>query len=610
MALINQLVMSKLSLFAFVAGALFIVSASFFYYPKWKNIGAEATLSWDVSGYYAYLPAAFIYHDLKEAEFLDKAIQDYKPTPTRMQGFEHPSGHFVMKYSMGQALQYLPWFLCAHALAEPLGYPADGFSKPYQYAIGWGSLLVAIIGLWFARRNLLEYFSDRVTALVLLLLVVGTNYLNYTAFDGAMTHNWLFTAYSLLIFSTIKFYRQPSARWAAAIGLLVGWMTLTRPTEIVSALIPLLWGVGNWRELRERVHLFRANRAKLWTAFFCGGLMIFLQLAYWKYVAGEWIVYSYEDQGFDWLRPHLISVLFSYKAGWLTYSPLLFLAVAGLFFLKKQQSRVFPTVALFCLLFLYITSAWNIWWYGGSLGMRALVQSYALWIFPLASSVNWLTTRGKRGKTALFLIALPCCWINLWWTYQAHRPKGLFVTEQMNKSLYWRGLDPRTSAQDVNRLLDNAEVYQGGGPQNRTLLLQTGFENDTTAVTTERPITGRQSLRLSKDVQFSPEINLTLPSEHHSSRYWLRTTVTFRAEPKEWEWWLMTQMIVRFSAGVQKVKDNMLRLQRFADSGVVQSVYLDTRVPDQPFDKVTVFFWNGEGQKAVWLDDLTVERFE
>lgn len=178
----------------------------------------------------------------------------------------------------------------------------------------------------------------------------------------------------------------------------------------------------------------------------------------------------------------------------------------------------------------------------------------------------------------------------------------------MNKSLYWRGLDPRTSAQDVNRLLDNAEIYDGNNPKNLETLFQTGFENDTVAVTTERPISGQRSLRLSGDIQFSPEINLELPSEYHTSKYWLRTTVTFRAEPKEWEWWLMTQMIVRFSAGGEKVKDNMLRLQRYADTGITKTVYLDTQIPDRPFDKVTVFFWNGEGQKAIWLDDLTIER--
>ena len=324
------------------------------YQLKWTKQYEEATIGWDVSGYYLYLPAAFIYHDLKNVAFLDGVIEKYKPTPGHMQGFRHTGGGFVMKYPMGQALQFLPWFLVAHALAEPLGYPADGFSRPYQAAISWGSLLVALLGLWLARRNLLEYFSDRASALALLGLALGTNYLNYTAFDGAMTHNWLFAAYSALIFTTIRFYKQPSFGRAALIGLLLGWMALTRPTEIVAAFIPLFWGVGSISALRKRLVFFQKNASKIALAIFVCGAVGFLQLAYWKYATGEWIVYSYENQGFSWLRPHLVSVLFSYKAGWLTYWPFMVFGVFGLLALRRQQAALFPGVLLFCGVFLYV----------------------------------------------------------------------------------------------------------------------------------------------------------------------------------------------------------------------------------------------------------------
>lgn len=86
-----------------------------------------------------------------------------------------------MKYPMGQALQFLPWFLTAHWLAEPLGFPADGFSAPYQAAIAWGSLLIAFLGLWYLRRVLLNYFSEGITATVLVSIVFGSNYLAWPA---------------------------------------------------------------------------------------------------------------------------------------------------------------------------------------------------------------------------------------------------------------------------------------------------------------------------------------------------------------------------------------------------------------------------------------------
>ena len=132
-----------ISSLAFLASAALILAAAFFYYPKWEQPGTEATLSWDVSGYYLYLPAAFIYHDLKKLDFAPPLLEKYNPAPGFDQAFLHPSGNRVMKYSCGQALQFLPWFAAGHLAAKVFGYPADGFSQPYQTAVSWGSLLVA-----------------------------------------------------------------------------------------------------------------------------------------------------------------------------------------------------------------------------------------------------------------------------------------------------------------------------------------------------------------------------------------------------------------------------------------------------------------------------------
>jgi len=92
--------------------------ASFGYYPKWSKGHTEAILSWDVSGYYMYLPATFIYHDLKKCDFGEKIITDYQPTYDFHQAFEHKSGNRVMKYSMGQAVMFTPAFLVGHLIAS------------------------------------------------------------------------------------------------------------------------------------------------------------------------------------------------------------------------------------------------------------------------------------------------------------------------------------------------------------------------------------------------------------------------------------------------------------------------------------------------------------
>ena len=52
--------MHRLSLYAWLFGCAIILAGGLFYYPKWQKPDTEATIGWDVSGYYAYLPAAFI----------------------------------------------------------------------------------------------------------------------------------------------------------------------------------------------------------------------------------------------------------------------------------------------------------------------------------------------------------------------------------------------------------------------------------------------------------------------------------------------------------------------------------------------------------------------
>jgi len=135
------------SISAIIIAFLFILGVHFFYYPKWEQPKTEATLSWDVSGYYLYLPAAFIYSDLKQCEFAPDILDKYTPTFDFQQAFKHKaSGNYVMKYSLGQAVLMSPAFFAAHVWASnSLSYEADGFSHPYQFMISMWSLLVSII---------------------------------------------------------------------------------------------------------------------------------------------------------------------------------------------------------------------------------------------------------------------------------------------------------------------------------------------------------------------------------------------------------------------------------------------------------------------------------
>lgn len=597
---------NRISLIAFLVCSAFMLAVGVFYYPKWNQGQTEATISWDVSGYYFYLPAIFIYNDIHQVAFREEIHQKYRPASAPYQAFEHPSGNYVMKYSCGLAVQYLPFFLTAHALAPVLGYPADGFSRPYQVGIGLGSLLVALLGLWLLRKNLLRYFNDTATAITLLLIVFGTNYLDYAAINGAMTHNYLFTLYAALVALTIAYYQKPTLLKAAGLGFIVGLAALTRPTEILTALIPLLWGVGSTAALRERLSVWRRHWSQLVAAVIICGLIGSLQLIYWKLASGSWLVYSYEDQGFSWLSPHIDQGVFSFRAGWLVYTPMMGFAVLGFIALYRQHRSIFGASFLFFALFLYITFAWDIWWYGGSLGQRAMVQSYALLAFPLAAFVAFIYKR-IPWNYLIFAVFLLFSYYNLWLTHQAHKG-GMLEPGFMTKAYFWRIVLKYDLPVENRKLLDTDQDFRGER-RNVQLVYQNNFEAgmEMWADCPIEPIEGERSVCLGGAQQFSPVFSFPLPQEGGRK---LRATATFRTQNKEWDTWKMTQFIVRLKQDDQTVHERAIRIFRLLGDNETKDLHIDILLPRRAFNQAEVMFWNADGDKPIAVDNLRVERFE
>jgi len=302
-------------------------------------------------------------------------------------------------------------------------------------------------------------------------------------------------------------------------------------------------------------------------------------------------------------------------------------AVIGLWMLWRQHRAIFPAVLVFCGVFLYVTAAWDIWWYGGSLGSRAMVQSYAAWVFPLAAFVEWavqslISPQAREvqsvgsnlaphrsllpAQRSLFsLIAGVLIWFNLWWTHQAHRG-GLFQTEQMTKRYFWKVLGQTDLDRNWLKLLDTKEEFKGAQRNHVREVFAKNFEADTTGITTETAISGSKSLILNKEKQYSPLYELPVTPGQAT---WVRASITFRCDPKEWDYWRMAQFIVKFNDGDQLVKERMIRLQRHVDGSEVRTVFFDTKIPDR-FTRAAVLVWNSDSDKTLILDDLRVEIFE
>ena len=599
----------KLSLYAYILSATLIVVTSFFYYPKWNKTGSEATISWDASGYYWYLPAFVIYPRPKSLPFSGPIVEKYAPSPLFDQVFQHKkSGNWVMKYSSGLALQNLPLFLVAHVLAKPLGFEADGFSRPYQFAVQFGGVLMALIGFWYLRKVLKLFFEDTTVAIVLLLYAFCTNYLNYSAIDCAMTHSWLFSWYVILIWHTHHFYQMPTKLRALAIGAICGLMALTRPSDVIAILIPLFWGISSLRfeDILAHVLFIKNNFSKYAIASLAMICVGSIQLMYWKYVTDEWVVYSYQDQGFSWLHPHFKDYLFSYRSGWLLYTPLMIFAYIGILpllttFSKRANLSLEKTPNFAILLFIfintYIVCAWDIWWFGG----RAMVQSYPVLAFPLAALVAYVQEKNILKYLTFSLFGL-CFYYNIWWIHGSHRG-GMFDPFNMTRGYLYHTLGDWTEQREKRILFDTNEWFSGV-PQNIQTVYNNDFEQDTTARIVEK----KRKLQLSPDSQYSP--NYTFSFAGNGAK-WLRASANFTTTYREWDVWKMTQFAVQFRQGETIVKENVIRPIRLIDkNNETKNVAFDIKMCKKPFDNICIRFGNPNSEKTVFIDDVKVETHD
>ena len=360
---------------------------------KKKNL-----IIWDMKAYYSYLPAYFIHHDLT-FQFVDSNM--YKEH--NYFWVKSANGARVQKTSMGMAVLYSPFFFIGHVHAIITGDVTDGWSVPYQFWLGLSSIFYCILGLWLSSRLLTRFFSSGAVALAILAIGLATNLYYYTTIEGMLGHAYSVFLFTLMLELTIRFYQKPSWRIITMMGLLAGLCVLVRPSNIIIVIIPALWGVTNWQSLKQRFLFWWKNIPKLILLGMLAFAVYIPQLAYWKYVTGNWLFYSYGDEKFYFNNPHILSTFISFRKGLFIYTPIMIFAFIGFFFLKKYLQTGFWAIIIYTIVAIYMVSSWWCWWYGGSYSLRAYVESFAFWIFPLAAFFDTCIDKLKKKSWLMFV---------------------------------------------------------------------------------------------------------------------------------------------------------------------------------------------------------------
>ena len=291
--------------------------------------GVPNILSWDSFGYYLYLPSNFIYDDifLIDQNWIDNIFETYQPSGTFYQVITQEDGVRTIKYPIGMALFYLPFFFVGHLAALISNYPVDGFSLPYKASIFFGSIFHGFLGFLMFLRNLKLFFTQKTQIVLLLLLTLGTNYLAVNHLLNGTPHQYLFLIYCVLVYATVFWHKSFKPKYAFLIGACMGLLVITRPSDILAIFIPILWQLTNFKSLKNKLYLIvKKHKNQLIIAVISGLVVCLPQMWYWYFTTGNLIYYSYQNpgEGFDFFAPHTVDYLFSFRKGWFVYSPVFY----------------------------------------------------------------------------------------------------------------------------------------------------------------------------------------------------------------------------------------------------------------------------------------------
>jgi len=170
-------------------------------------------------------------------------------------------------------------------------------------------------------------------------------------------------------------------------------------------------------------------------AFGTALLLLLMQLFYYKLSTGNFFIYSYGNEKFNFLNPNYYDFLLSYRRGMFVYAPLLLLSLLG--FIPLFNKSIYQTIALFLFIFvmIYILSSWWMWFYGGGFGMRPVIDFYVFYVILLALFIKFSFEKKWLKWISISSIAI-CIVIAQIQTYQ--KVNFILPWDGINKEIYWQ----------------------------------------------------------------------------------------------------------------------------------------------------------------------------
>jgi len=370
----------------------------------------------DGVGYYAYARAPLIEHNLDFTQDYQFANNGFREARCDENGQPKPefrtcTGHLDNHFTVGPAMLWSPFLLAAHGgvlLARAFGskIPADGFSAPYRYAMAFATGLYGFLALLLSYRLARKYVGPTWSFIATLAIWGASSLPVYMYFNPSWSH-----AHSALMVALFLWYwdatreHRSLTQWLF-LGVIVGLML-----DVYYANLMVL-SVLAVEALRQYAHIFGSVRSaspsllELLTRHLLFGLTVCVVMI--PTFVSRAIVYGgpfktgyVPIRNFLWRSPVFLSVLFSSDHGLLSWTPLLALAILGLFLFAFRLPKVgIPFCTALVAFYLFI-SFYPDWAGISSYGNRFFVSLTALFILGLSVFLERFAQFFRSPKSAI-----------------------------------------------------------------------------------------------------------------------------------------------------------------------------------------------------------------
>lgn len=367
----------------------------------------------DGIGYYAYVRSPLVDHNFRfssdwqdpkeelEKIFLENHFVDNPVTKT---------GYLPNFYAVGPAILWSPFLIPTHLVVlglSRLGFPlaADGHSWPYLAAMAGATVLYGFAGLCFSFGIARRFVEERWAFWATVGIWFGTSVPVYFYLLPAWSHAHSVFTNALFLWYWLKTRGTRTTGQWLTLGLLTGLMMDVYQVNVVLVFVVAYEALSAYAQVwssRAGKSEMLAKAFRFHALYALGALLGYLPTLITRQIVfgSPFAVGPYTLRMWNWTSPVLAQVLFSKDHGLFVFTPLVVLAIVGLFFLRRLD-RPLGTICIVITAVFYFLIACFPWWYGAvGFGNRFFVSLTPIFVLGLASLYAWTAELWPDARAA------------------------------------------------------------------------------------------------------------------------------------------------------------------------------------------------------------------